>query len=116
MLQLSDRDGNWIPVEGVTSGGEQTCACLTLRIAFAVVLTPALSWLVLDEPTHNLDFEGIRELAIALRERIPELVKQLLLITHEERMESAVSGFLYRFYRDKNSDEPTRVKQIAAVE
>jgi len=115
VLQLRDRTGNWIPVEGVTSGGEQTCACLTLRIAFAVVLAPALSWLVLDEPTHNLDTQGIRELAVVLRERIPEIVRQLLLITHEERLEAAVSGYLYRFYRDKNRDEPTRVTQVATV-
>lgn len=116
VLQLSDRAGNWVPVEGITSGGEQTCACLALRIAFATVLAPALSWLVLDEPTHNLDAEGIQELAIVLRERIPEIVHQLLLITHEERLEAAVSGYLYRFYRDKNKDEPTRVKQITAIE
>lgn len=116
VLQLSDRAGNWVPVEGIMSGGEQTCACLTLRIAFAAVLAPALSWLVLDEPTHNLDAEGIQELAIVLRERIPEIVRQLLLITHEERLEAAVSGYLYRFHRDKNRDEATRVKQVTAIE
>ncbi|MCD6248315.1 MAG: SMC family ATPase [Hadesarchaea archaeon] len=116
VLQLRDRAGNWVPVEGVTSGGERTCACLALRVAFAVVLAPALSWLVLDEPTHNLDADGIRELAVVLRERIPQIVQQLLLITHEERLEAAVSGYLYRFYRDKNKDEPTRIKQVTVAE
>jgi exonuclease SbcC len=116
VLQLRSRTGSWVAVEGLTSGGERTCACLALRIAFAIVLAPALNWLVLDEPTHNLDSEGIQELAIALRERIPEIVRQVLLITHEERLEAAVSGYLYRFVRNKELDEPTRVEQVTAPE
>lgn len=116
VLQLRDRTGNWVPVEGIASGGERTDACLALRIAFAIVLAPALSWLVLDEPTHNLDAEGIQELAVVLRERIPEVVRQVLLITHEERLEAAVSGYLYRFSRDKDSDQPTKIEQAAAPE
>jgi exonuclease SbcC len=114
VLQLRDRFGNWLPVEGIASGGERTCACLALRIAFAIVLAPALSWLVLDEPTHNLDAEGIQELATALRERVPEIVRQVLLITHEERLEAAVSGYLYRFSRDKDTDQPTKIEQVVA--
>jgi DNA repair exonuclease SbcCD ATPase subunit len=116
VLQLRDRSGNWAPVEGIASGGERTDACLALRIAFAVVLAPALSWLVLDEPTHNLDAEGIQELAAVLRERIPEVVQQVLLITHEERLEAAVSGYLYRFSRNKDTDEPTKIEQVALPE
>ncbi len=112
VLELRDRRGNWVPVEGVASGGERTDACLVMRIAFALALAPRLSWIVLDEPTHNLDSEGIQELAKVLRERLPELIRQVLLITHEERLEAAVSGYLYRFYRDKNKDEPTRVEQV----
>ncbi len=113
VLQLSDREGNWVPVEGVTSGGEQTCASLTLRIAFAVVLTPVLSWMVLDEPTHNLDSEAISDIAQVLREKIPEVLEQVILITHEEKLDSAVSGFLYHFSRDKSRDGPTVVQKIA---
>jgi DNA repair exonuclease SbcCD ATPase subunit len=116
VLQLRDRRGNWIPVDGVASGGERTDACLTLRIAFAVVLAPALRWIILDEPTHNLDVEGIQELARVLRERLPEVVKQVIVITHEERLEAAVSGYLYKFSRDKNKDEPTQVEQATAPE
>lgn len=116
VLQLRNRTSGWVAVEGLTSGGERTCACLALRIAFAIVLAPTLNWLVLDEPTHNLDSEGIQELAVALRERIPEIVKQVLLITHEERLEAAVSGYLYRFVRNKELDEPTKVEQVTAPE
>lgn len=116
VLQLRDRAGNWVPVDGLASGGERTDACLALRIAFAVVLAPALSWLVLDEPTHNLDEDGIRELAEVLRERVPEVVRQVLIITHEERLEQAVSGYLYRFSRDKDADGPTKVECVTTPE
>jgi hypothetical protein len=51
-----------------------------------------------------------------MRERLPEVVRQILLITHEERLESAVSGYLYRFQRDKSKDEPTRVEQATTPE
>lgn len=116
VLQLRDRLGNWIPVEGIASGGERTDACLALRIAFSIVLAPNLKWIVFDEPTHNLDSEGIQELAKILRDRLPEVVKQIIIITHEERLESAVSGYLYRFRRNKAADEPTRVEQVAVPE
>ncbi|MEW6593168.1 MAG: hypothetical protein AB1305_05825, partial [Candidatus Hadarchaeota archaeon] len=116
ILQLRDRDGSWVPVEGIASGGERTDACLVLRIAFSTVLAPNLSWIVFDEPTHNLDSEGIQELAKAMRERLPQKVRQILLITHEERLEAAVSGYLYRFYRDKAAGEPTRVERVSAPE
>ncbi len=116
VLKLRDRAGEWVPVEGIASGGERTDACLALRIAFSIVLAPNLRWIVFDEPTHNLDAEGIQELAKILRDRLPEVVRQILLITHEERLESAVSGYLYRFSRDKDSDEPTKVEQVAVPE
>ncbi|HDI12949.1 MAG TPA: SMC family ATPase [Hadesarchaea archaeon] len=116
VLKLRDRSGNWVPVEGIASGGERTDACLTLRIAFSIVLAPNLKWIVFDEPTHNLDSTGIQELAKVLRDRLPEVVQQILIITHEERLESAVSGYLYRFSRNKDADEPTRVEQVTAPE
>ena len=116
VLKLRDRTGDWVPVEGIASGGERTDACLALRIAFSIVLAPNLRWIVFDEPTHNLDAEGIQELAKILRDRLPEVVRQILLITHEERLESAVSGYLYRFSRDKDSDEPTKVEQVTVPE
>lgn len=112
VLQLKDRSGRWVPVEGTASGGERTCACLALRIAFVDVLAPTMSWLALDEPTHNLDSEGIEKLSSVLRERVPRVMKQLILITHEHQLESAVSGYLYRFQRNKTRDEPTEVGKV----
>lgn len=113
-LQLRDRSGNWASVEGVASGGERTSAALALRIAFAEVLIPHLSWLVLDEPTHNLDSEGIETLSLVLKKRVPKIMNQLILITHEKRLESAVSGYLYRFQRDKSEGKPTEVQAVPA--
>ncbi|MCK4405748.1 MAG: hypothetical protein KAV43_04505, partial [Hadesarchaea archaeon] len=77
---------------------------------------PSLSWIVLDEPTHNLDEEGIQELARVLRERLPEIVQQILIITHEQRLEEAVSGYLYRFSRNKDADEPTKAERVTVPE
>lgn len=116
VLQLRDHAGNWIAVDGMASGGERTDGVLALRIAFAMVLAPNLRWIVFDEPTHNLDVQGIEELAKIMRERMPEIVRQIILITHEERLEGAVSGYLYRFYRNKAADEPTRVEQVTVPE
>lgn len=112
VLQLKRRDGNWVNVEGIASGGERSTACLALRISFALVLTQNLSWLVLDEPTHNLDSQGVETVSIALRENLPELVEQIFIITHEDAMETAVSGSLYRFERQKELDEPTKATRI----
>ena len=103
----------WIDVEGIASGGERSLAALTLRIAFSLALAPNLSWLVLDEPTHNLDVKAIEELAVVLRDKLPLLIDQIFLITHEERLESAVSGYLYKLERDKEKDEPTKVFLIS---
>jgi exonuclease SbcC len=108
-LQLQRRDGLWTNVEGTTSGGERSISCLALRIALSLVLTQNLSWLVLDEPTHNLDRRAIRELSVTLREHLPKIVDQIFIITHEEELESAASGYLYRLERNKEEDEPTRI-------
>ncbi|MFH1450952.1 MAG: hypothetical protein ABIF92_03150, partial [archaeon] len=99
----------WVNVEGRVSGGERSLACLALRVAFSLALAPNLSWLILDEPTHNLDVTAIDMLGETLRERLPQLIEQIFLITHEERLESAVSGQLYKLERNKELDEPTRI-------
>lgn len=113
VLQLLGRDG-WTDVEGIVSGGERSTAALALRIAFSLVLAPHLKWLVLDEPTHNLDPRGIETLASLLRDKIGAYVSQVFLITHEEKLEQAVTGYLYRMERNKDTDEPTRVVRAEA--
>jgi exonuclease SbcC len=108
ILQLQDSTG-WVPADGVASGGERTMACLALRIAFSLVLAPQLKWLVLDEPTHNLDSRAVEDLGDILREKITDFVDQVFLITHDSSLESAVSGYLYKLERDKIKDGVTKI-------
>jgi exonuclease SbcC len=115
VLQLQDSTG-WVPADGVASGGERAMACLALRIAFALVLAPQLRWLVLDEPTANLDARAMEDLATVLRERITEFVDQVFLITHEPAMESAVSGYLYKLERDKENNGVTKAVLVSGPE
>jgi exonuclease SbcC len=111
VLQLQERSGRYINADGIASGGERSIACLALRIAFALVLAPQLRWLVLDEPTANLDVRAIEDLSETLRERIGEFVDQVFLITHDEKLESSVTGSLYRLEREKEKDGVTKVVQ-----
>jgi exonuclease SbcC len=113
VLQLQDSTG-WIPADGAASGGERSMACLALRIAFSLVLAPQLRMLVLDEPTANLDAQSIDILADVLRERITKLVEQCFLVTHSVDLENAVSGYCYRFERNKSIDEVTKVTLISS--
>jgi len=114
VLQLQEKSGTWVNVEGVASGGERSIACLALRIAFALVLAPQLPMLVLDEPTANLDVRAVEDLARTLRESMPNLVDQVFIITHDEKLEEAVTGSLYRLERDKAADESTKVFSISS--
>ena len=116
ILELKDSEGNWVPVEGIASGGERTTACLALRIAFALVLAPNLRWLVLDEPTHNLDSQAVEYLADVLRTKVGEFVDQVFLITHDEKLENAVTGYLYRLERKREKNEPTQVVLVTSPE
>ena len=109
VLQLCERSGRWVNVEGVASGGERSIACLALRIAFSLVLAPQMRTLILDEPTANLDSSAIDMLAKTLRERIYEFVDQCFIITHQPELEEAVTGRAYRLERDKKKDEATKV-------
>jgi len=118
VLQLKERSvGNeesWIWVDGIASGGERSMACLALRIAFSIAFIPNLKWLILDEPTHNLDANAIEQFSTILREKIDQFVDQVFIITHEERISESVggTGSLYRLERDKEANEPTRIKTI----
>jgi len=108
-------NGEYVSVDGVASGGERALACLALRIAFSIVLTPNLSWLILDEPTHNLDEEAVRTLAETLREHIPQIVEQTFVITHDELMKEAASGKLVRIQRDPDHPENSKVEELNEI-
>jgi exonuclease SbcC len=117
-LTVSERDyvfevndgSEWRPLESIASGGERASAALTLRVALAMVLTPRLSWLILDEPTHNLDKEAINLLSHALQFKVPEVVKQTFVITHEEGLMGSDFASSYRLTRDKEQNGETKVE------
>ncbi|NYZ77144.1 AAA family ATPase [Candidatus Micrarchaeota archaeon] len=119
-LEVTEKDyvfevherGEWKPLETVASGGERACAALTLRVALATVLTSNLGWLILDEPTHNLDKEAISLLSETLQLKVPQVVNQTFVITHEEGLIGADFAASYRLARNKESDGPTVVERI----
>lgn len=110
VLQLKGSEG-WISVDGIASGGERSMACLALRIAFSLSFIPNLRWLILDEPTHNLDSNAIAQFIEILREKMPAFAEQVFLITHDERISEGVQGVLYKLERNKNEDGATQVKR-----
>lgn len=101
----------WLEVDAIASGGERACLCLALRIAFATVLTPDLSWLILDEPTHNLDSDAVQMLSEAIGSKIPSIVEQTFVITHDPLLGEAGQGAVFRLERDKSKNETTRISQ-----
>lgn len=110
VLELRGPAG-WMPADGVASGGERALAALALRIAFSLAFAPGLRWLVLDEPTHNLDGAAVQLLAQALRERLGGVVEQAFVVTHDERLAEAGSR-VYRLERDEGKRTPTKVVAV----
>lgn len=113
-IEIKTLEGTWMPIEQA-SGGERSCAALSLRIAFAMVLAPQLSWLVLDEPTHNLDANAVLLLAHALRDEIPKIVDQVFIITHDEALKESASARTYRIERDKDKGDKSVIEEMAMV-
>ena len=103
--------GGWREVDSVASGGERACLCLALRIAFATVLTPDVGWLILDEPTHNLDSDAVALLSEAIGNKIPSIVEQTFVITHDPALGETGEGQVWRLERDKGKNESTRVEK-----
>ncbi len=95
----------WSDINSIASGGERSIACLAMRIALAMVVVPNLRWLILDEPTHNLDENGIGKLIDVLGSSLPKVVDQIFVITHDNSLRSISSARVYQIERNKNSDE-----------
>jgi DNA repair exonuclease SbcCD ATPase subunit len=116
-LQAGEKDyalqilqGEWKPLEAHASGGERACLGLSLRAALSILLTPQLGWLILDEPTHNLDSRAVAQLGQAMAEQLPQIIGQVVVITHEGQLLESTPGRVLRFMRDKEKGEDTRVE------
>lgn len=112
ILEIMDREGNWIPIEGQVSGGERQTSALVLRIALSILLSPSLRILILDEPTHNLDSKAIDILSENLKNKVSGYFDQLFLITHEDRLENCVTGTLYRFSKKETKSGLTEIERV----
>ncbi|MDD3244873.1 MAG: SMC family ATPase [Candidatus ainarchaeum sp.] len=110
ILEVLTTQKTWIRVEGILSGGERTCAALSIRVAVALCLTKKLGLLVLDEPTHNLDQQGISMLSKVIDDDLPSLVDQIFIVTHEPQLLNAVTATKYSVLRDKENDGATVIE------
>ncbi len=110
-LKVLSSEG-WLNISNYLSGGEKSIAALALRISFSLVLTKNLSWLILDEPTHNLDSQAISKISELFSTHLPKLVEQIFIITHDKELEKAATSSLYFLDRDKSIDQPTSSQRI----
>ncbi len=104
----------WEEVDTIASGGEKSVACLTMRVAFALVLVPNLRWMILDEPTHNIDQLGLQRFMKAINEVLPRLVDQVFIITHDETLKEVENARIYVMSRNKEKGESTSVESYMA--
>ena len=111
-IMVKSRNGEWIRVEGILSGGERSAVAITMRIAISLVLTQNIGWIILDEPTHNLDADSVSVLSEVMRNNLPELIEQIFLITHDKEMENAASGKLYSLEREKEKEGATKILSV----
>jgi DNA repair exonuclease SbcCD ATPase subunit len=102
----------WAEVDGMASGGERSMACLAMRIALAMVVVPNLKWLILDEPTHNIDENGIVKFVDMLGNTLPKVVEQVFVITHDSELKQVNAARVYQLERDKDSNGHTKVVEL----
>lgn len=114
-LELLNEEKEWISVEGQVSGGERHTAALSLRVALSLILSPALKVLILDEPTHNLDNQAIEDLGKTMKTKVSDLIDQLFLVTHEERLETAVTGNYYKLRKKGTDNGLTKILETAEM-
>ena len=101
----------WEDVETIASGGERSTACLAMRIAFSLVLVPNLKWLILDEPTHNIDNEGLSKFVQMFSERMPGIIDQVFIITHDEILKQVSNARIYQLTRNKEENKETEISE-----
>jgi len=107
----SGKPERWEEVQGIASGGERSIACLAMRVAFALVLVPNLRWIILDEPTHNIDAQGMGRFIKVFNETLPKIIDQIFIITHDEQLKHASSSKTYLLTRNKGENGATVVQE-----
>ncbi len=109
---VRDEDESWMPIGSVASGGEKSVACLAMRITMGMVIVPNLRWTILDEPTHNIDSNGIYRLVSVFGESLPRILEQVFIITHDEKLKQISNAKVYLLERDKEKGSYTTVSAL----
>ncbi len=112
ILEVLTSQNKWVEINKIASGGEKTIASICLRFALAKTIAPQIDFIILDEPTHNLDEKTVQEFANFLNNYANQIFDQIFIITHDEKFEKLLNANIYRFYRDKENDLPTKVEEI----
>ncbi len=106
---LSNNEYAWEDVNSIASGGERSIACLAMRIAMSLVLVPNLKWIILDEPTHNIDSEGLSKFVRMFSDTLPGLVDQIFIITHDDMLKQVSNANIFLLSRDKEGNQETGI-------
>ncbi len=107
-----EEENAWQNVDAIASGGERSIGCLAMRIAFSLVLAPNLRWLILDEPTHNIDKAGLERFIKMFNEVLPRLIDQTFIITHDPILKQAYNSKVYMLTRDKGQNKETVIEEV----
>jgi len=95
------------------SGGEKVALALAIRLAIGDVLgAQRLGFFILDEPTIHLDSENRRRLA-ELFTNLSKVVRQVIIITHDEEVFEGVEAKIVKFERGQSPDSPTIVQELS---
>jgi exonuclease SbcC len=112
-LYNKNGENDWVDINNVASGGEKSIANLAMRIALAMVVVPNLKWLILDEPTHNIDESGISKLIDVLGNSMPKIVDQVFVITHDNSLKNISFAKIYQIERNKDDNGPASIVELS---
>ena len=96
------------------SGGERTALALALRLGLAKAIAGgALDFMMLDEPTVNMDESRRRELVEILRKvaRMTGVLPQLLIVTHDREIEDA-ADIIYMVKKENGVSQVVLPKEL----
>jgi len=94
------------------SGGERVSIAIALRLAIAKSLMNDIGFMILDEPTVNLDEYRKREL-IDIIKSTTEVVPQIIVVTHDEELLQA-GDYVLRL--EKRGDSSKVIEEVGGVD
>ncbi len=98
------KNDKWLSAEYL-SGGERICFSIAIRVVLSILLSKKLSLLMLDEPTHNLDKQAIDLVVQTLNEKLPNMIEQIIVVSHEEKFLESEGSNIVQLFKDKNAGD-----------